>query len=343
MDEHQIEELLRRAPAPLPPADLKARLRQQAPLAHDSHNASPTANATPPRAGGRFRERLLHWLPILAPACLALVCVGAFAYQQSRIRELERALQELREHAAPAATIPAPEPDAAAAARAAAEDRQELQRLRGLAEQFAADAREAEKLTADNQGLRTQLAALPPTLPPEMQQFAEARTRAQSISCMNNMKQIGLSFRVWALDNGDLFPANVPVSKGGAQDAGAEQVFLVMSNELSSPKILVCPSDTNRLPAANFAAFTAANLSYQYVGANATETEPMVILVTCPIHGHVLLCDGSVQGGVAKTHPERLVQREGKLYLDTPPDKSTGVGPTPGMNIPAPASGDPQP
>src|SRR5687767_10814554 len=70
------------------------------------------------------------------------------------------------------------------------------------------------------------------------------------INCRNNLKQIGLSFRQWALDNNDKYPAQVPTNSGGAMEL-AQQGFVwpilqVMSNELNTPKILVCPEDKER-------------------------------------------------------------------------------------------------
>jgi len=86
--------------------------------------------------------------------------------------------------------------------------------------------------------------------------LARAKARAQRINCANNLKQVGLAFKTWALDNGDRFPMLVPSSDGGPHHqslygtAGSTygatymfEVFQVMSNELSTPKILVCPSD----------------------------------------------------------------------------------------------------
>jgi hypothetical protein len=90
-----------------------------------------------------------------------------------------------------------------------------------------------------------------------------------------------------------------------------------MSNELSTPKILVCPGDTNRPVAVDWASFTSANCSYEYLAPNGSPADPTRVLARCPIHGNIGLCDGSVQQRVAKDHPEWLVQREGKLYLET--------------------------
>jgi hypothetical protein len=94
-----------------------------------------------------------------------------------------------------------------------------------------------------------------------------------------------------------------------------------MSNELNTPKILVCPADTNRPVAKNWESFTTANLSYEYLTPSATngEAEPQRVLCRCPIHGHIGLCDGSVQSSVVKNHPEWLIERDGKLYMESNP------------------------
>src|SRR3978361_1325315 len=71
--------------------------------------------------------------------------------------------------------------------------------------------------------------------------LARAKARAQRINCVNNLKQVGLSFRTWALDNQDMNPMQVADASGGAQGAVAVPArtwnfFSVMSNELSTPK-----------------------------------------------------------------------------------------------------------
>lgn len=54
--------------------------------------------------------------------------------------------------------------------------------------------------------------------------------------------------------------------------------FQVASNELSSPKILVCPEDKGRVRALSFDQnFSNRNLSY-FVGLGADETSPQTVL-----------------------------------------------------------------
>ena len=106
--------------------------------------------------------------------------------------------------------------------------------------------------------------------------LARSRARPKVITCVNNLKQVGLSFRVWANDNGDRFPMQVSTNQGGTlefvQGPNAFRHFQAMSNELSTPKVLRCFSDPERTYATNFATdFNNNRLSY-FVGLDATET-----------------------------------------------------------------------
>ncbi len=138
--------------------------------------------------------------------------------------------------------------------------------------------------------------------------LAKAKAKAQSIQCVNNMKQIGLAARIWATDNDDQFPFHVSRSKGGSAesrqhggdsyDRNAYLHFQVMSNELFTPKILVCPTDSKRQVAQNFVELQSWNVSYQLrTGDRVKQTNPTETLIYCPIHHHVGLTDGSVQMG----------------------------------------------
>ena len=129
--------------------------------------------------------------------------------------------------------------------------------------------------------------------------LAKAKAKAQRIKCVNNLKNVGLSFRIFSTDNGDQYPMSVPTTSGGSADAAAVAAtqpklvwmhFAAMSNELSTPKIVICPSD-QRTEATTFASnvvTTAAtknviafkgpvNVSY-FVGLEADETHPQQFL-----------------------------------------------------------------
>ncbi len=138
--------------------------------------------------------------------------------------------------------------------------------------------------------------------------LAKAKERAQSINCMNNMKQIGLAFRIWEGDNQDRFPFNVSTAKGGTlelcdlgsdgYDTASYRHFQVMSNELNTPKILVCPADQSKHAALNFADLQSENVSYLVrPGKEVDDAHPEAVLTYCPIHHHIGYADGSVKMG----------------------------------------------
>jgi prepilin-type processing-associated H-X9-DG protein len=106
------------------------------------------------------------------------------------------------------------------------------------------------------------------------------RARASRINCVNNLKQIGLAFRQWALDNSDRFPVFVSVTNGGTMElvpsGNVFPHFQVMSNELYMPKILVCPAET-RPPATSWTSLSNSNISY-FIVLDAEYTQPQMFL-----------------------------------------------------------------
>ena len=124
--------------------------------------------------------------------------------------------------------------------------------------------------------------------------LAKAKQKAQRITCVNNLKQVGLSFRIWAGDNNDRYPMQVAVVDGGTSDylttapaLNTWRHLIVLQNELGTPKVVVCPSD-ERAAAANFltngvgAGFLNPNtgntfVSY-FIGPAANENLPQSLL-----------------------------------------------------------------
>jgi hypothetical protein len=149
------------------------------------------------------------------------------------------------------------------------------------------------------------------------------------LGCVNNLKQIGLAFRTWAIDNDGQFPFNVSTNAGGTMelcargadgfDTNAALHFQVMSNELSTPRILVCPKDSSKRPAAGFPSLQASNVTYRVrSGTNLNQSNPTAVLVVCPFDGNTVLCDGSVTAASADWKPPRrpLMDVVRDKYLD---------------------------
>lgn len=155
-----------------------------------------------------------------------------------------------------------------------------------------------------------------------------SRPKFDRIKCANNLKNIGLAFGIFCSDNAGQFPWKISGTTG-TKDLLVDpslgwQHFSIISNELSTPIILLCPADHERRLAGNFASFGPSNLSY-FLGVSAALTIPQSILagdrnlttngvevgpgllqlsskmnagLSAKIHvnaGHVLIADGSVQ------------------------------------------------
>lgn len=87
-----------------------------------------------------------------------------------------------------------------------------------------------------------------------------AKRKAQRISCMNSLKEIGTAYRLWADEHGGFTPASESASRGGWSDllTSVEQGencwtnYAILADELGrAPKLLVCPAD-ERVAAAQF-------------------------------------------------------------------------------------------
>ena len=109
-----------------------------------------------------------------------------------------------------------------------------------------------------------------------------APRKAKKIACTNNLKQLGLAYKIWSGDSTDKYPMAVSVTNGGAMELmttpDAWKVFQVMSNELSTPKVIYCPEDSQHGSAAtNWGDDLKNKISY-FCGVDATDGNPAAIL-----------------------------------------------------------------
>ncbi len=134
--------------------------------------------------------------------------------------------------------------------------------------------------------------------------LAKAKARAHRIKCVSNQKQCGLAFRIFANDHDDRYPYNVqqlymyPTAGNGGNpylfhNAGTSHQtwhhFQILSNELASAKVVICPADRNRLNseaidflqnADSLSTGTKQNDAISYfVGLEADETKPQALLM----------------------------------------------------------------
>jgi hypothetical protein len=107
------------------------------------------------------------------------------------------------------------------------------------------------------------------------------RARDQRLNCASTLKSIGLGLRMWANDHQENFPWQVSTSEGGTLEYAASpdvwRHFQAVSNELNSPKILVCAADRERMPASDWRRIGNTNLSY-FLSLDANESMPSSLL-----------------------------------------------------------------
>jgi type II secretory pathway pseudopilin PulG len=127
-----------------------------------------------------------------------------------------------------------------------------------------------------------------------------AKHRAKRISCVSNLRALGLATRLYANDHDEKLPWQVGQEDGGSlaflSSPNVFEHFRVMSNELSTPKILVCPSDRQRIRTNEFAQMSNTNLSY-FLCLNAVSNAP----------SRLLSGDRNVSGGVISNRFMRVI------------------------------------
>ena len=112
--------------------------------------------------------------------------------------------------------------------------------------------------------------------------LAKSKTKALTISCVNNQKQISLAIRMWGDDNNDgkytwnAGPGNLPLIPW-------RDHWAALQKQVVNPKVLMCPADKDRTPITNWAQLTPAfelrkSISY-YFCADGQPDRPQMFLI----------------------------------------------------------------
>ena len=120
--------------------------------------------------------------------------------------------------------------------------------------------------------------------------------KSPAIRCLNNLKNIGLAFRIYATDHQDRFPLASVFTNGAVDEARVRpchQYYRALSNYLSYPRLLICPGSEKKA-AASFAALEGGNLTY-LAGLVENAADPALILAG---DTHLLIRGVPVKAGV---------------------------------------------
>jgi prepilin-type N-terminal cleavage/methylation domain-containing protein/prepilin-type processing-associated H-X9-DG protein len=111
--------------------------------------------------------------------------------------------------------------------------------------------------------------------------LASAKAKSRQTACLNNLRQLGLGFGSFALNQDGKYPADIPTNLGGSMEFKQSLVisnttfsrdfhhFAAVSNEVPTVKVMTCPADRTRRPARDYGSFGNDALSY-WVNVRAT-------------------------------------------------------------------------
>jgi len=92
-----------------------------------------------------------------------------------------------------------------------------------------------------------------------------SREKARRVSCLSNIKQIGLSLKLYSADNQERFP-------GDSAETTLGSFGLLTNSYQTSYKTWICTSDSGQVSGSPSIGFTFTNCSYAYGGFGLTES-----------------------------------------------------------------------
>lgn len=113
---------------------------------------------------------------------------------------------------------------------------------------------------------------------------ARSKKRAQSSMCAGVLFPLTFVAREWAEGNGgDRYPADLTY----------------LSNQVPT-RWLICPCDSSRPPASNWASFTPEHSSYELTTPGIPCADTNSAFLRCRIHGHTSYTDSTVFDGIRR-------------------------------------------
>ncbi len=154
--------------------------------------------------------------------------------------------------------------------------------------------------------------------------YYRSRQKASTIKCSSNLKQVALSFKMFAGDNDQNFPYFATNSVVWQNETDAWKHFYALSNELGSTRILICPQEDLQLKTgAQIFGQTDTNnnllglstlknsaISY-FVGIDARETAPDLVLAG---DRNVFATSQTVNGPLMEVTGTNLLQWNFRLH-----------------------------
>lgn len=113
--------------------------------------------------------------------------------------------------------------------------------------------------------------------------YVALRANLQRKQCFNQLAALSMAARLFSNDHEGRHPQN----------------FADMAEEVSTPRLLHCPSDRARVEIRSWADFTPGDSSYEIIIGDSVTNVPAAF-ARCRIHGHIAYTDGSIRKGAQR-------------------------------------------
>lgn len=155
--------------------------------------------------------------------------------------------------------------------------------------------------------------------------FARSPRLRTLSGCLDNLRQLGTDFRLWADDNNNHYPMHfvgannypqlTPARSLTGQPldyAEAYKYFKAMSNEIGSLNDLVCPADS-RIAQTNYSFLQNSNVSY-FAGQDADASNPKMLLAG---DRNLMIDSALAETGILSIYPTNTVTWSRRIHNES--------------------------